>query len=75
MRQNPKLTPLTHPRQGKKWVVEYVTGNPGLEISTTETNQSVYIYQCENSTIQIQERSETKGLLFFLIDPEWIKLS
>ena len=55
--------------------MEYVTGNPGLEISTTETNQSVYIYQCDNSTIQIQERSETKGLLFFLIDPEWIKLS
>jgi adenylyl cyclase-associated protein len=42
--------------QGKKWVVEYVHGNPDLEIKDTETNQSVYIYQCEGSTIKIQEK-------------------
>jgi hypothetical protein len=42
--------------QGKKWVVEYVEGNPNLEIQTTETNQSVYIYRCVGSTIHIQER-------------------
>jgi hypothetical protein len=42
--------------QGKKWVVEYVEGNPNLEIQTTETNQSVYIYRCVGSTIHIQEK-------------------
>ncbi len=47
--------------QGKKWVVEYVEGNPNLEIQTTETNQSVYIYRCVGSTIHIQERGHGGG--------------
>jgi len=38
---------------GKKWIVEFFKGNPSLVIEETETNQSVYVYKCEGSTIKI----------------------
>lgn len=38
---------------GKKWNVEYFKGNPSLVIEETETNQSVYVFKCEGSTIKI----------------------
>jgi len=38
---------------GKKWVVEYFKGNSDLSIPETSTNQSVYVFKCENSTIKI----------------------
>jgi adenylyl cyclase-associated protein len=38
---------------GKKWIVEYFKGNPNLSIENTETNQSVYAFKCEGSTIKV----------------------
>ena len=34
-----------------------VQGNPSLVIEETETNQSVYVYKCEGSTIKIRQQS------------------
>jgi len=40
--------------EGKKWVVEYHVKNPNLVIEETETNQSVYVYRCEGSTLKVE---------------------
>ena len=40
--------------EGKKWVVEYHKKNPSLVIEETETNQSVYMYKCEGSTLKVE---------------------
>ena len=40
--------------EGKKWVVEYHKNNPSLVIEETETNQSVYMFKCEGSTIKVE---------------------
>jgi len=39
---------------GKKWKVENINGNSNVEIETTGTNQSVYIYNCNGSTFSIK---------------------
>lgn len=38
---------------GKKWVVEHFKNNPSLAIEETKTNQSVYVFKCEGSTIKV----------------------
>jgi adenylyl cyclase-associated protein len=38
---------------GKKWVVEYFKGNNNLSIEDSQTNQSVYMYKCEGSTLKV----------------------
>jgi len=42
--------------EGKKWVVEFQRNNSGLVINAdqTEVNQSVYVYKCDGSTIQVK---------------------
>lgn len=40
--------------EGKKWVVEYHKNNPSLVIEETETNQSVYVFKCEGSTLKVE---------------------
>lgn len=49
--------PVTKPPKfeldGKKWIVEYFKNNPNIEIEQTETNQSVYVFRCEGSTIKV----------------------
>jgi len=40
--------------EGNKWVVEWQRDNKNIEISETETRQTVYIYKCENSVIRIK---------------------
>jgi adenylyl cyclase-associated protein len=40
--------------EGNKWIVEYQTNNKDIVISETETKQTVYIFGCSNSTIQIK---------------------
>lgn len=40
--------------EGKKWAVEFHKNNPNLVIENTETNQSVYVYKCEGSTLKIE---------------------
>jgi len=47
---------------GKKWVVEYYTGNKGIVISETEMKQTVYIYKCIDCTIQIKGKVRCSGL-------------
>ena len=39
--------------EGKKWAVEFFKNNPNLVIEGTETNQSVYVYKCEGSTLKV----------------------
>jgi len=38
---------------GKRWNVEYHKNNKNIVIADTEQNQSVYVFKCEGSTIQI----------------------
>lgn len=55
--QPQKAAPAHPPKcalEGKKWVVEYQKDNRNLVISETEMKQTVYIYKCENCTIQIK---------------------
>jgi len=40
--------------EGNKWVVEYQVGNKQLVIDQTEVKQTVYIYKCKDSVIQIK---------------------
>jgi len=58
--------------QGKKWVVEYQKGNKNIVISDTDLKQTVYIYKCHDSTIQVKGKvnsitvdSSTKTALVF----------
>jgi len=48
-----KSKPAKCALEGKKWVVEYQNGNRNIVIGETEMKQTVYIYKCENSTIQV----------------------
>ncbi|XP_059087636.1 adenylyl cyclase-associated protein 1-like isoform X4 [Tigriopus californicus] len=54
---NAPTPPVTKPPKfeldGKKWIVEYFKNNPNIEIEQTETNQSVYVFRCEGSTIKV----------------------
>ncbi|XP_065574309.1 adenylyl cyclase-associated protein 2-like isoform X2 [Artemia franciscana] len=51
-------TPTSKPPKmeldGKKWIVEYQKNQSNLVITETEMNQVVYIFKCENSTIQVK---------------------
>jgi len=38
---------------GKRWYVEYQKNNDCVVIGETEPNQSVYLFKCENSTVQV----------------------
>merc|ERR1719361_2998048 len=52
-----KAAPAKPPKfelEGKKWVVEYHKNNPSLVIEETETNQSVYVFRCEGSTLKVE---------------------
>ena len=40
--------------EGKKWVVEFQRNNSGLVIDECEVNQSVYVYKCDGSTLQVK---------------------
>jgi len=45
--------PARTEQDGKRWNVEYHKNNKCITIPETEANQSVYIFKCEGSTIQI----------------------
>lgn len=49
----PSKQPKLELVQGQKWNVEYQNGVPDLVISKTEPKQTVYIYNCRESTIQV----------------------
>ena len=45
-----------------RWYVEYQKNNDCVVIGETEPNQSVYLFKCENSTVQVKS-SSTSSLL------------
>jgi len=48
--------------EGNKWIVEYQVGNPSITISDVELKQTVYIYRCKNSTIQVKGKVNSVSL-------------
>lgn len=58
--------------QGRKWVIENQVGNREIVIDQTEPRQTVYIYNCSGSTIQVRgkvnaitmDKCSRTGLLF-----------
>ncbi|KAI1315201.1 hypothetical protein EDD11_001139 [Mortierella claussenii] len=48
--------------EGNKWVVENFENNNEVILDNVEINQSVYIYGCKNSTIQIKSKVATVAL-------------
>jgi len=40
--------------EGNKWAIEYQVGNKNIVIENAESKQTVYIYKCKDSTIQIK---------------------
>lgn len=42
----------TECEQGRKWVVENYNGQQDIVVAETNPKQTVYIYNCTNSTIQ-----------------------
>ncbi|KAL1377036.1 hypothetical protein pipiens_020329, partial [Culex pipiens pipiens] len=50
----PAAKPPTFVRDGKKWLIEYQKGNTGLLVEDAEMNNVVYMFRCENSTLQIK---------------------
>jgi adenylyl cyclase-associated protein len=51
------LPPRFECEQGRKWIIENHVGNKdngGLVIENTEPKQTVYIYNCRDSTIQVR---------------------
>jgi len=52
-----KTTPTKPPKlalEGNKWCIENQIGNKNIVISDTELKQTIYIYRCQNSTIQVK---------------------
>ncbi|VDK48828.1 unnamed protein product [Anisakis simplex] len=39
---------------GKQWNVEYHKNNPNIIVETTNMKQTVYVFRCENSVIQVK---------------------
>lgn len=40
--------------QGKKWMVEYQSGNQECVIEVTDFKQTIYLFKCEKSVVQIK---------------------
>jgi len=40
--------------EGSKWVVEFQNGNKGIVIEASEAKQSVYLFKCLNTTVQVK---------------------
>uniref|UniRef100_A0ACD6AGK3 Uncharacterized protein n=1 Tax=Avena sativa TaxID=4498 RepID=A0ACD6AGK3_AVESA len=41
-------------QMGRKWVVEHQVGNKGLTIEDCDTKQSVYVFGCKDSVLQVR---------------------
>lgn len=50
----PISKPPTFTRDGKKWLIEYQKDNATLMVENAEMNNVVYMFRCENSTLQIK---------------------
>ena len=40
-------------QEGKKWIVEFFSGDSNIKLDDVKMNQSVYIYKCEKSAVKI----------------------
>lgn len=40
--------------EGKKWMIEYQIGNQSIVINDTEMNQSVNLYKCKDTVVQVK---------------------
>jgi len=49
----PGSKPARFEREGVKWAVEHQVGNKSIVISETNPKQTVYIYKCADSVIQV----------------------
>ncbi|KAL9670386.1 hypothetical protein QQ045_007937 [Rhodiola kirilowii] len=47
-------------QMGRKWVVENQIGNKNLVIDDCDPKQSVYIYGCKDSVLQVQDRPKCR---------------
>ncbi|KAK9819752.1 hypothetical protein WJX72_001921 [[Myrmecia] bisecta] len=71
-RAGPRGPPRIELEQGRKWVVENQEGNRNIVISDTNPKQTVYVYNCHNSTVQVRgkinaisvDACSRSGLLF-----------
>lgn len=50
----PVKKPPVFQLQGKKWIVEYQDNNKDIVISDPLPSQTVYIYSCKNTTVQVK---------------------
>lgn len=50
----PAAKPPVFELQDKKWIVEYQAGNKSLIIEDTNIKQAVYIFKCQDSTVQVK---------------------
>ena len=41
-------------RQGRKWAVEEYEGDSSIKVTAENQTQSVYIYKCKDSVVQIE---------------------
>ncbi|PSC76207.1 dipeptidyl aminopeptidase acylaminoacyl peptidase [Micractinium conductrix] len=71
----PPRPPRLECEQGRKWVVENQVGNRDIIIENTEPRQTVYIFNCSNSTIRVRgkvnaitlDSCSRTGLLFDMV--------
>lgn len=49
-----KKPPMFELVQSKKWIVENQEGNQNMVIDNCEVNQTVYMYKCNNSVLQVK---------------------
>jgi len=49
-----KTMPPKFALEGNKWTVEFQNGARDLVISDTEAKQTLYIYKCQNTTVQVK---------------------
>jgi len=54
-----KKKPAKLELEGNKWIVEYFENEQNLVISETELNQSVFLFRCKNTTVQIKGKVNT----------------
>lgn len=54
VRPSPPTKPPKFELEGKKWLVEFQTGAQNLVIAETEMNQSVSLYKCKDTVVQVK---------------------
>lgn len=58
----PQRQPVKELQDGKKWAVEYFKGDRNIIVTVENMKQSVYIYKCENSVVQVKGKLNSIAL-------------